>query len=608
MWFQSADAEEEENNESQAEAENAENTWLTHAEVPVSVTSLQPLRNQSQDAADSFFDFDMEPDSPGSPIDECEYSRLIETTTHTPQPTDAAPESGYVCASPASAEGSLASQSSSDGPYFDPESSETERSLATDYHDCIGSYKKEALIASMFENVHNGALKLRPSTGTISKVRSIAVPNGGGLHTVSDGDEVDSGSSDSVPPSQSTTTITSSSSSCSSHVEGNADKSESTVTGPSSHSISTLLDDTEEIIDELVVSESNDNNVMCRKEENRPDNLKIMTENGETREENVVADLKLTNGTLFDVPGEVNCCNVEKQEEDEAIEIKNELIILDCLRVIDATPEASPEPETRHLDVEEECEGKLKVDHSDVEVDPDPDGDGIYDRPQRVRRCSSLKTGKTPPGTPGRKKIVRFADVLGLDLAAVRTFMDEMPKIPKSAYEDLDLPEPGSVNVSLGPRVEKVLMALFQQPGALAGFLDIIRDKHVSLENAAVTDPVTMTISGSVRVRNLDFHKSVYVRYTSDSWRTYSDLQANYVENSCDGFSDKFTFTVFGNALQVGERIELAVRFHCKGQILWDNNFGANYCFQCLPPSAPNRPATAPADVQAETWHGASFY
>jgi len=62
-------------------------------------------------------------------------------------------------------------------------------------------------------------------------------------------------------------------------------------------------------------------------------------------------------------------------------------------------------------------------------------------RPQRIRRCSSLKTGKTPPGTPGRKKIVRFADVLGLDLADVKTFLDEIPTIPKSAFEDLEILE-----------------------------------------------------------------------------------------------------------------------------------------------------------------------
>jgi len=54
-----------------------------------------------------------------------------------------------------------------------------------------------------------------------------------------------------------------------------------------------------------------------------------------------------------------------------------------------------------------------------------------------IRRCSSLKTCKTPPGNATCKKIVRFADALGLDLADVRTFLDEIPKIPNSAFNDL---------------------------------------------------------------------------------------------------------------------------------------------------------------------------
>lgn len=233
------------------------------------------------------------------------------------------------------------------------------------------------------------------------------------------------------------------------------------------------------------------------------------------------------------------------------------------------------------------------------------------DRPQRVRRCSSLKTGKTPPGTPHRKKIVRFADKLGLDLADVRTFLDEIPKIPNSAYSDLiydDIFRPqdsNSDNTSIGddwcdrqndgrrrstptiPRkIDRMLVPLFQQPGGMPNFLDIVRERRVCLENVVVQDPVTLAIQGTVRVINLDFHKSVHVRYTLNAWRNFSDLQAIYVPNSCDGFSDKFSFILYCHTLLVGQRLEFAVRFQCKGTQHWDNNAGANYCFQCLPASS----------------------
>lgn len=256
--------------------------------------------------------------------------------------------------------------------------------------------------------------------------------------------------------------------------------------------------------------------------------------------------------------------------------------------------------------VETKPESKLSADDYDSEPEERP----------RVRRCSSLKSGKTPPGTPGRKKIVRFADVLGLDLADVRTFLDEIPKIPNSAYEDLkdadinDSPTDSLIDSNAIPviniaRSEKMLMPLFQQPGGLPNFLDRVRDQQVCLENAVVSDPTILAISGTVRVRNLDFNKSVHIRYTLDLWKTYADLQATYVQNSCDGFSDKFSFVLYANNLPIGQRLELAVRFHCKGCQYWDNNNGVNYCFQCLPST--QRCSITPIAATNDDWR-ASFY
>ena len=58
---------------------------------------------------------------------------------------------------------------------------------------------------------------------------------------------------------------------------------------------------------------------------------------------------------------------------------------------------------------------------------------------EQRRRSTSLKTNKTPPGTPSRKKAVRFADALGLDLENVRHIMNSQdpPQIPASAMKDL---------------------------------------------------------------------------------------------------------------------------------------------------------------------------
>lgn len=59
-----------------------------------------------------------------------------------------------------------------------------------------------------------------------------------------------------------------------------------------------------------------------------------------------------------------------------------------------------------------------------------------------IVRSTSLKTQKSPPHSPRRKKIVRFADSLGLDLEAVKMIMQEdLPSIPDSAFVHLDIPE-----------------------------------------------------------------------------------------------------------------------------------------------------------------------
>lgn len=232
------------------------------------------------------------------------------------------------------------------------------------------------------------------------------------------------------------------------------------------------------------------------------------------------------------------------------------------------SPTCEIEPSLLSAEVTDENQNEAEVEVED-------------DRPQRVRRCSSLKTGKTPPGTPGRKKIVRFADVLGLDLADVKTFMDEIPVVPKSAYDDLSGCDVQSTPPARSkPRLGALtLVPLFQLP---VNITDKLETQNVCIESARVCDGVHVTVCGSVRVRNLDFHKTVHIRYTMNGWKTFTDLQATYVQGSCDGFSDRFQFVLYAPAISSGQRLELAVRFLCKGQQFWDNNTGSNYCFDCL--------------------------
>lgn len=101
------------------------------------------------------------------------------------------------------------------------------------------------------------------------------------------------------------------------------------------------------------------------------------------------------------------------------------------------------------------------------------------DREESKKRSSSLKSSRTNGNTngAGEKKIVRFADVLGLDLADVHTFLDEIPRIPKSAFKDLknvDLTT-SSTPFSSTRNDYRNLVPLFSQPAAQGFVNDKIR-------------------------------------------------------------------------------------------------------------------------------------
>ncbi|XP_015781478.1 glycogen-binding subunit 76A [Tetranychus urticae] len=219
-------------------------------------------------------------------------------------------------------------------------------------------------------------------------------------------------------------------------------------------------------------------------------------------------------------------------------------------------------------------------------------------------RSTSLKTGKTPPNTPDRgKKAVRFADALGLEFEYVKLIsQDELPTVPRSAYQDLQLKESisqnggKSINVSsqtsvsinshwdknnnndnnnnknhinnnnninsqsliikpkrkispvwpstYNPHLPNTLVPEFLQPIASANFCDRVRSQFVCLENCIVSSGAgNISVTCVIRVLNIAFEKSVTVRHTLTEWQTTSDSLASYLPNSCDGWSDKFSAT-----------------------------------------------------------------
>lgn len=202
-----------------------------------------------------------------------------------------------------------------------------------------------------------------------------------------------------------------------------------------------------------------------------------------------------------------------------------------------------------------------------VDSDDDESGRAV------LVRSTSLKSGKSPPGTPFKKKIVRFADALGLDLAAVRTIVsEELPFVPASAFTHLQL----APLVRSPPPCTLELKPLFSQPGASPTFMNRLTSQRVCLESVVTSG---CALHAVIRVLNVAFEKLVVLRYSLDNWRSFCDLRAVYLPGSSDGISDRFGVDVYLTP-QGDAQLQMCVRYVVGDQEYWDNNDGANYCFE----------------------------
>ncbi len=114
---------------------------------------------------------------------------------------------------------------------------------------------------------------------------------------------------------------------------------------------------------------------------------------------------------------------------------------------VDGLPDQPPSPDTNFYPEDnnnEPCifyqgQVELPTEYQTYEGGSFEDREFDFLKAEPIKRSTSLKTYKTPPGTPHRKKGVRFADALGLDLESVRHILniEAPPKIPATALKDL---------------------------------------------------------------------------------------------------------------------------------------------------------------------------
>lgn len=117
----------------------------------------------------------------------------------------------------------------------------------------------------------------------------------------------------------------------------------------------------------------------------------------------------------------------------------------------------------------------------------------------------------------------------------------------------------------------------FTQPAAdYLGLRNRLKAQQVCLETCSVRDRL---LSGTVQVRNICFEKSVLLRITFDSWRSFRDVACRYLNNvyGCPD-TDTFAFSVeVPEVLEPADRIEFCVQYRTRDRTFWDNNLGNNY-------------------------------
>ena len=186
--------------------------------------------------------------------------------------------------------------------------------------------------------------------------------------------------------------------------------------------------------------------------------------------------------------------------------------------------------------------------------------------------------------SPKKEKRVTFADTQGVPLISVKYVVESCYEPPRSlSSSDLligsmnDLILPGENPTNLNPRTKLCLQ--FSQPAAdFVAFKQRLDGGHVALENVIIKN--SNCISGTVKVKNIAFHKKVSIRITFDDWATYNDIVCDFVNNAYEGGiynTFQFSINVPDSFYDDPNLIQFCVCYECNSQNFWDNNYGKNY-------------------------------
>lgn len=197
-------------------------------------------------------------------------------------------------------------------------------------------------------------------------------------------------------------------------------------------------------------------------------------------------------------------------------------------------------------------------------------GASIFDETAEYMRIhAALSAGKR----------VSFADTTGGDLVDVKEFVafdsddegHERWEEEEAKYRKPDR----TPTYTLQPE--------FHAPEGDA-LLRAVRANKLEVEKIEPVEDEPLAFTGLIRVLNISFQKAVYIRSTMDSWASYFDYPAEYVQGSNAGDTDQFSFKLsFAPPYNThGSRIEFVVRYETADGDFWANNSSLNYVVTLL--------------------------
>lgn len=193
--------------------------------------------------------------------------------------------------------------------------------------------------------------------------------------------------------------------------------------------------------------------------------------------------------------------------------------------------------------------------------------------PSRKSSFTDEDSEAEPPPLCGSRR-VSFADAKGLSLVQVKEF--DTKDVPKRPGCD-------SATVDVSNTVEYFLLPLtFSLPLPSNELSTRVLEQKIELETIELLTGTTI-LKGVVRVLNISYSKSVYVRTTFDNWCNHFDLLAEYIPDSSGGVMDSFLFKLtigppFGDQVT---RVDFCLRYETPVGTFWANNNNKNYVLFC---------------------------